>query len=59
MQLSDLNWPAVQALNKDTPVVFPIAALDNTAADWGFYLELRDPATHGPLQGTELRATPP
>ena len=28
MQLTDLNWPAVQALNKDTPVVFPIAALE-------------------------------
>lgn len=28
MQLSDLNWPAVQALHKDTPVVFPIAALE-------------------------------
>src|SRR5262245_34897083 len=28
MQLSDLSWPAVQALNKDTPVVFPIAALE-------------------------------
>jgi len=28
MQLTDLNWPAVQALNKDTPVVFPVAALE-------------------------------
>lgn len=28
MQLSDLNWPAVQALSKDTPVVFPVAALE-------------------------------
>lgn len=28
MQLADLNWPAIQALNKDTPVVFPIAALE-------------------------------
>jgi len=28
MQLSDLNWPSVQALSKDTPVVFPIAALE-------------------------------
>jgi creatinine amidohydrolase len=28
MQLTDLNWPAVEALNKDTPVVFPIAALE-------------------------------
>ncbi len=28
MQLSDLNWRAVQALSKDTPVVFPIAALE-------------------------------
>jgi hypothetical protein len=23
MQLSDLNWPAIQALSKDTPVVSP------------------------------------
>ena len=28
MQLTDLNWPQVQALSKDTPVVFPIAALE-------------------------------
>jgi creatinine amidohydrolase len=28
MQLTDLNWPAVQALNKDTPVVIPVAALE-------------------------------
>ena len=28
MQLTDLTWPAVQALSKDTPVVFPIAALE-------------------------------
>jgi len=28
MQLTDLNWPAIQALNKDTPVVFPVAALE-------------------------------
>jgi creatinine amidohydrolase len=28
MQLTDLNWPAVLALSKDTPVVFPIAALE-------------------------------
>jgi creatinine amidohydrolase len=28
MQLADLNWPQVQALNKDTPVVIPIAALE-------------------------------
>src|SRR5205809_680537 len=28
MQLSDLNWPAVQALPRDTPVVFPVAALE-------------------------------
>jgi len=28
MQLAELTWPAVQALNKDTPVVFPIAALE-------------------------------
>jgi creatinine amidohydrolase len=28
MQLTDMNWPAIQALNKDTPVVFPIAALE-------------------------------
>jgi creatinine amidohydrolase len=28
MQLTDLNWPAVQALSKDTPVIFPVAALE-------------------------------
>jgi creatinine amidohydrolase len=28
MQLSDLNWPAVRALSRDTPVVFPVAALE-------------------------------
>ena len=28
MQLADLNWPKIQALNKDTPVVFPIAAIE-------------------------------
>src|SRR4051812_34456112 len=28
MQLTDLNWPAVQNLSKDTPVVFPVAALE-------------------------------
>jgi len=26
MQLTDLNWPAVQDLSKNIPVVFPIAA---------------------------------
>ena len=28
MQLTDLTWPKVQALSKDTPVVFPVAALE-------------------------------
>ncbi len=28
MQLADLSWPALAALNKDTPVVFPVAALE-------------------------------
>jgi creatinine amidohydrolase len=28
MQLTDLTWPKVQALSKDTPVVIPIAALE-------------------------------
>jgi creatinine amidohydrolase len=28
MQLADLNWPAIEALHKDTPVVFPVAALE-------------------------------
>ena len=28
MHLADLRWPAIQALSKDTPVVFPIAALE-------------------------------
>src|SRR5262245_25625289 len=28
MKLSDLAWPAVAALSKDTPVVIPVAALE-------------------------------
>ena len=28
MNLCELTWPAVDALNRDTPVVFPIAALE-------------------------------
>lgn len=28
MQLADLNWPAVQSLDRNTPVVFPVAALE-------------------------------
>ena len=28
MQLSDLTWPQVEALSKDTPVVFPVAAIE-------------------------------
>src|SRR6185503_17229344 len=28
MQLAEMTWPAVQALNKNTPVVFPVAALE-------------------------------
>jgi creatinine amidohydrolase len=28
MQLADLAWPVVQSLSKDTPVVFPVAALE-------------------------------
>jgi creatinine amidohydrolase len=28
MQLGDATWPAIQALNKDTPVVIPVAALE-------------------------------
>ena len=28
MQLTDLTWPAVDALDRDTPVVFPVAALE-------------------------------
>ena len=28
MNLTELSWPAVAALSKDTPVVFPIAALE-------------------------------
>src|SRR5258708_23239125 len=28
LPLTDLTWPAVQALSKDTPVVFPVAALE-------------------------------
>src|SRR5688572_10212631 len=28
MQLTDLNWPAVKDLSKDTPIVFPVAALE-------------------------------
>ena len=28
MHLTDLKWPEVQALSKDTPVIFPVAALE-------------------------------
>src|ERR1700741_2741517 len=28
MQLADLTWPAVADLSRDTPIVFPIAALE-------------------------------
>jgi creatinine amidohydrolase len=28
MQLTDLNWPAIEALSKNTPVAFPVAALE-------------------------------
>jgi creatinine amidohydrolase len=28
MQLSDLTWPTIEALSKDTPVVIPVAALE-------------------------------
>src|SRR5436190_9926583 len=28
MQLAELSWPAVHALSKDTPIIFPIAALE-------------------------------
>ena len=28
MELKELSWPAVEALDKDTPVVFPVAALE-------------------------------
>ena len=28
MQLAEMNWPAVAALSKNTPVVIPVAALE-------------------------------
>jgi creatinine amidohydrolase len=28
MDLPDLTWPAVQSLNRETPIIFPIAALE-------------------------------
>ena len=28
MLLADLTWPDLDALDKDTPVVFPVAALE-------------------------------
>ena len=28
MQLTDLNWPAVETLSKDTPIICPVAALE-------------------------------
>jgi len=28
MQLAELSWPAVEALDKNTPIVFPVAALE-------------------------------
>src|SRR3954469_17296620 len=28
MQLANLSWPSIQSLSKDTPIIFPIAALE-------------------------------
>src|SRR4051812_26427622 len=28
MHLTDLNWPAIEGMSKDVPVVFPVAALE-------------------------------
>ena len=36
-----------------------LVKVDNTAGEWGFYLELREPETNKPLQGVEFRTTPP
>jgi creatinine amidohydrolase len=39
MQLTDLNWPAIQALSKDTPVVFPVAALEQHGRHMPFFTD--------------------
>jgi len=36
-----------------------LVKVDNRDNNWGFYLELLDPATGKPLPGVEVRATPP
>lgn len=36
-----------------------LVKIDNESGTWGFFLELRDPATGGPLQGVEYRLRPP
>src|SRR5262245_14261914 len=39
MLLTDLNWPAIQALNKDTPVVFPVADLEQHGGHLPLYTD--------------------
>ncbi|MBI3417180.1 MAG: creatininase family protein [Verrucomicrobia bacterium] len=50
MQLTDLNWPQVHALSKDTPVVFPIAALEQHGGHMSLF-------TDSMLLGEILRRT--
>jgi creatinine amidohydrolase len=39
MDLADLAWPAVAAMPKDTPIVFPIAALDSHGRQLPLFIE--------------------
>jgi creatinine amidohydrolase len=39
MRLTDLTWPDVAALSKDTPVVFPIAALEQHGRHLPFFTD--------------------
>jgi len=64
MLLADLAWPDLAALNKDTPVVFPVAALEQHGRHMPLFtdsllmgeiarraeIELKDEALFAPLQ---------
>ncbi len=39
MRLADLTWPEVAALSNDTPVVFPIASLEQHGRHLPFFTD--------------------
>jgi creatinine amidohydrolase/Fe(II)-dependent formamide hydrolase-like protein len=41
MRLADLTWPDVPALRKDTPVVFPVAVLEQHGRHMPLYTALK------------------